>query len=30
MRSTDGELDLSSRQWCWELEKLVMREPNPG
>lgn len=27
---TDGELNLSSRQWFWQLEKLVLREGGGG
>jgi ABC-type oligopeptide transport system substrate-binding subunit len=27
---TDGELNLSSRQWFWQLEKLVLREGAGG
>jgi peptide/nickel transport system substrate-binding protein len=27
---TDGELNLSSRQWFWQLEKLVLREGEGG
>ena len=27
---TDGELNLSSRQWFWQLEKLVLREGDGG
>jgi ABC-type transport system substrate-binding protein len=27
---TDGELNLSSRQWFWQLEKLVLRDGQDG
>ena len=27
---TEGELNLSSRQWFWQLEKLVLRDGAPS